>query len=60
MNIKVKEIKTTEDDLNIATQTGNKGLENFTNASINKIECPKGISLENITRMNRQFLKASL
>jgi len=24
------------------------------------VECPKGISLENIARMNREFLSASL
>jgi succinate dehydrogenase / fumarate reductase, iron-sulfur subunit len=24
------------------------------------VECPKGISVENIARMNREYLKASL
>jgi succinate dehydrogenase / fumarate reductase iron-sulfur subunit len=33
---------------------------NCTNTGACEVECPKGISLENIARMNREYLKASL
>ena len=36
------------------------GFGNCTNTGACEVECPKGISLENIARMNREYLKASL
>ena len=37
-----------------------EGFGHCTNTGACEIECPKGISLENIARMNREYLKASL
>ena len=33
-----------------------KGFGNCTNTGACEVECPKGISLENIARMNREYL----
>lgn len=41
-------------------QMDQEGFGNCTNTGACEIECPKGISLENIARMNRQYLKASM
>ena len=35
-----------------------QGFGNCTNTGACEVECPKGISLENIARMNREYLKA--
>ena len=45
---------------NMVAQMDLEGFGNCTNTGACEIECPKGISLENIARMNREFLKASL
>jgi len=37
-----------------------EGFGNCTNTGACEVECPKGISIENIARMNREFLKASV
>jgi len=37
-----------------------EGFGNCTNTGACEVECPKGISLENIARMNRNFLVASV
>lgn len=37
-----------------------EGFGNCTNTGACEIECPKGISLDNIARMNRELMKASL
>ncbi len=37
-----------------------EGFGNCTNTGACEVECPKGISLENIARMNRELLKAKL
>ena len=37
-----------------------EGFGNCTNTGACEVECPKGISLENIARMNREYLSASL
>ena len=37
-----------------------EGFGNCTNTGACEVECPKGISLENIARMNREYLFASL
>ncbi len=46
--------------LNMVNQMDLEGFGNCTNTGACEVECPKGISLENIARMNREFLSASL
>jgi succinate dehydrogenase / fumarate reductase, iron-sulfur subunit len=44
--------------LNMVRQMDEEGFGNCTNTGACEVECPKGISLENIARMNREYLKA--
>lgn len=46
--------------LRMVEQMDHEGFGNCTNTGACEVECPKGISLENIARMNREFLRASL
>jgi succinate dehydrogenase / fumarate reductase iron-sulfur subunit len=46
--------------LNMVKQMDEEGFGNCTNTGACEVECPKGISLENIARMNREFLKAAV
>jgi succinate dehydrogenase / fumarate reductase iron-sulfur subunit len=46
--------------LNMVSQMDDEGFGNCTNTGACEIECPKGISLENIARMNREYMSASL
>ena len=46
--------------LNMVAQMDAEGFGNCTNTGACEIECPKGISLENIARMNREFLSAAV
>jgi len=46
--------------LNMVKQMDLEGFGNCTNTGACEIECPKGISLENIARMNREYIKASI
>ncbi len=46
--------------LNMVRQMDEEGFGNCTNTGACEVECPKGISLENIARMNREFLKAAI
>ncbi|HAE29997.1 MAG TPA: succinate dehydrogenase/fumarate reductase iron-sulfur subunit [Flavobacteriales bacterium] len=46
--------------LNMVQQMDDEGFGNCTNTGACEVECPKGISLENIARMNREFLKAKI
>ncbi len=45
---------------NMVAQMDKEGFGNCTNTGACEIECPKGISLENIARMNTEFLKANV
>lgn len=45
---------------NMVAQMDEEGFGNCTNTGACEVECPKGISLENIARMNREFLKAKI
>ena len=45
---------------NMVAQMDLEGFGNCTNTGACEIECPKGISLENIARMNRELMKATL
>jgi succinate dehydrogenase / fumarate reductase iron-sulfur subunit len=46
--------------INMVNQMDAEGFGNCTNTGACEVECPKGISLENIARMNREYLKSSL
>jgi succinate dehydrogenase / fumarate reductase iron-sulfur subunit len=46
--------------LNMVKQMDLEGFGNCTNTGACEVECPKGISIENIARMNREFLSATL
>ncbi len=52
-------VEATERVLNMVKQMDEEGFGNCTNTGACEVECPKGISLENIARMNREYLKAS-
>lgn len=45
---------------NMVRQMDKEGFGNCTNTGACEVECPKGISLENIARMNRDFLTSNL
>ena len=45
---------------NMVVQMDLEGFGNCTNTGACEVECPKGISLENIARMNRELIKSSL
>ena len=53
-------VEATDRVLNMVNQMDEEGFGNCTNTGACEVECPKGISLENIARMNRELLKASL
>ncbi|MGB5363982.1 MAG: succinate dehydrogenase/fumarate reductase iron-sulfur subunit [Aureibaculum sp.] len=53
-------IEATERVLKMVKQMDEEGFGNCTNTGACEVECPKGISLTNIARMNREYLKASL
>ncbi|MBA6156686.1 succinate dehydrogenase/fumarate reductase iron-sulfur subunit [Tenacibaculum sp. S7007] len=54
------QVEATDRVLNMVKQMDEEGFGNCTNTGACEIECPKGISLENIARMNTEFMKASL
>ncbi len=45
---------------NMVNQMDEEGFGNCTNTGACEVECPKGISLENIARMNREYIKSSV
>ncbi|WP_136480440.1 succinate dehydrogenase/fumarate reductase iron-sulfur subunit [Cognatitamlana onchidii] len=45
---------------NMVAQMDLEGFGNCTNTGACEIECPKGISLDNIARMNRELMKAAI
>jgi succinate dehydrogenase / fumarate reductase iron-sulfur subunit len=45
---------------NMVAQMDSEGFGNCTNTGACEVECPKGISLTNIARMNREFLDGSV
>jgi succinate dehydrogenase / fumarate reductase iron-sulfur subunit len=53
-------IEATERVQNMVRQMDLEGFGNCTNTGACEIECPKGISLDNIARMNREYLGASI
>ncbi|GAA4111084.1 succinate dehydrogenase/fumarate reductase iron-sulfur subunit [Aquimarina addita] len=54
------QVEATDRVLAMVNQMDEEGFGNCTNTGACEIECPKGISLENIARMNREYLSASL
>lgn len=52
-------VEATDRVLNMVRQMDEEGFGNCTNTGACEVECPKGISLENIARMNREYLKAT-
>ena len=54
------QVEATDRVLNMVSQMDEEGFGNCTNTGACEVECPKGISLENIARMNREYLTASL
>ncbi|MFT5215296.1 MAG: succinate dehydrogenase / fumarate reductase iron-sulfur subunit [Glaciecola sp.] len=53
------QVEATDRVQNMVAQMDLEGFGNCTNTGACEIECPKGISLENIARMNRELMKAS-
>lgn len=53
------QVEAKERVLNMVKQMDLEGFGNCTNTGACEVECPKGISLENIARMNKEYLKAS-
>jgi len=45
---------------NMVAQMDAEGFGNCTNTGACEVECPKGISISNIARMNREYLSGSL
>ncbi len=45
---------------NMVAQMDDEGFGSCTNTGACEVECPKGISLENIARMNREFFMANV
>ncbi len=53
-------VEATNRVLNMVEQMDKEGFGNCTNTGACEVQCPKGISLEYIARMNREYLTASL
>jgi len=51
-------VEATQRVLNMVEQMDKEGFGNCTNTGACEIECPKGISLDNIARLNRELLSA--
>ena len=54
------EVEAKDRVLNMVKQAEKEGFGPCSNTGACEVECPKGISLENIARMNREFLAASI
>ena len=54
------QVEATDRVLNMVKQMDEEGFGNCTNTGACEVECPKGISLENIARMNREYMSASM
>ena len=46
--------------INMVNQMDKEGFGNCSNTGACEVACPKGISLDNIARMNREYLKANI
>lgn len=54
------QVEATDRVRNMVAQMNLEGFGNCTNTGACEVECPKGISLENIARLNRELMKASI
>ena len=54
------QVEASERVLHMVNQMDLEGFGNCTNTGACEVECPKGISIENIARMNREYLSPSL
>jgi succinate dehydrogenase / fumarate reductase iron-sulfur subunit len=54
------QVEAKERVLNMVRQMDEEGFGNCSNTGACEVECPKGISLESIARMNREFIKAAV
>jgi succinate dehydrogenase / fumarate reductase iron-sulfur subunit len=54
------QVESKERVLDMVHQMDLEGFGNCTNTGACEVECPKGISLENIARMNREYLSAAV
>src|SRR5690606_25484246 len=54
------QIEASERVMNMVRQMDLEGFGNCTNTGACEVECPKGISLENIARLNREYMSAAL
>ena len=54
------QVEATDRVQNMVRQMDLEGFGNCTNTGACEVECPKGISLENIARMNREYLAANI
>jgi len=53
------QVEAKERVINMVNQMDEEGFGNCTNTGACEVECPKGISLDNIARMNREYLSAT-
>ncbi|MSP85215.1 MAG: 4Fe-4S dicluster domain-containing protein, partial [Flavobacteriaceae bacterium] len=53
-------VEATDRVMNMVAQMDAEGFGNCTNTGACEVECPKGISLDYIAQMNREYLSASL
>ncbi len=53
-------VEATDRVLNMVAQMDAEGFGNCTNTGACEVECPKGISLDYIAQMNREYLSASI
>ena len=54
------QVEAKERVVNMVEQMDKEGFGNCTNTGACEVECPKGISIKNIARMNREFYKAKI
>ena len=52
------EVEAKDRVVNMVEQMDKEGFGNCTNTGACEVECPKGISLNNIARMNWEFIKS--
>lgn len=53
-------VEANERVINMVNKMDEEGFGNCTNTGACEVECPKGISLDNISRMNREFITANV
>ena len=53
------QVEATDRVMGMVKQMDEEGFGNCTNTGACEVECPKGISLDNIARMNREYFSAS-